>query len=905
MSQFDPYVEWLGIRDSTRPPYHYRLLAIELFESDPDVIANAADRQMAFLRTLQTGGRVQESQQLLSEVAAAKTCLLNATRKDQYDAWLREQLRGRQPAPAETGLPVVGDAAKAAASAPAEDAFAFVADADKRSAPLASQHRRKKKSPAVPLALAGGGLVFVVVVLLVIMTMGGDSDQPRPAADNVAAAEEPRRQAEIEPPQREPQPEPQRPAADPTPQPADPPATKLAWETPPTDMVRNAIDSFNQSREYRMSHEVSELLNRARTELGHRQLKAAADTLAEAKLVIQTDDDQSEVARFEALLQLLSEFWQEAETHLAAMQPGDELPFGPARAMLASIDERQFVLADGSAQQSFLREFEQLPANVAVALVAAGPLQVRDQLRIAAFWAVDRAGDLPRAQFSANAAREQGLDAGPVLQEIAFNPSLVSVVGGPRVGVGDQSGPGGFADSTHLVKEPAAERLAVPNGDELNAALAELKTSLEAQYAIAETPAGRTHLMRTLLGRLDQTLSPTARYAMLFEIQKLAIAGGDAAVFLDATGQMAARFDIDKGRFLGAGMARIGETLSDDAQRKVYLEQGLPVIDELMQADQYEAADSLLKNLANVARQVGSVSAETRKAITDKRKEVVEAKTLYERFAQAQQTLTTEPDDPAGNHMVGTYLAWQKGDWQQALPHLAKSSDPQIKTAATIELASPRTAVEQSSLADLWWAVAEGKPETDPAALAVRKHAAKWYQSALPGLAGDQAAHATARVEAARKIVEEIESGPEMHRAMIDDDMVGFDMTRSWSVGMSSGFEGRFRYALPSNGRYQALWIFDKVPRGKYQVFATWPTGRRLPEPRGSNVVYVMKDGGRQVGTETVSQAVPARKDLEIKGHAFQQLGVVEVKSGEFRMLLTDVANGYVIADAVAIVQVE
>ncbi|MEX0866905.1 MAG: hypothetical protein WD030_06065 [Pirellulales bacterium] len=902
MSQFDPYVEWLGIRDSVRPPYHYRLLAIELFESDPDVIANAADRQMAFLRTLQTGGRVQESQQLLSEVSAAKTCLLNATRKEQYDAWLREQLRGRQEAPA-AARPAVRGAA--AASAPTEEAFAFVTDDAKRSAPLASQQRRKKKSPAVPLALAGGGLVFVVAVLLVIMNMGGAPDPPRPAGDNRVAASEPRRQpAESEPPEQEPQREPQPPAANPTPQPVDPPANKVAWENAPTEMARNAIDSFNQSREYRMSHETFELLNRARTELGQRKLKEAAATLAEAKLVIQTDDDQAEVARFEALLQLLSEFWQEAETHLATMQPDDELQFAAARAKLVSIDERQFVLADGSAQQSFVREFEQLPANVAVALVAAGPLQVRDQLRIAAFWAVDRAGDLGRAQFSANDAREQGLDADPVLREIAFDPSLVSVVGGPRVAVGEP-GPGGFADSTYLAKDPPVERLAAPSGDELNAALAELKTSLEAQYAIAETPAGRTHLIRTLLGRLDQQLSPAARYAMLFEIQKLAIAGGDAAAFLDATGQMAARFDIDKGRFLAAGMARIGETLPDDAHRQVYCEQGLPVVDELMEADAYEAAESLLRNLANVARQVGSISADQRKAITDKRKQVVEAKTLYERFAQAQQKLAAEPDDPAANHVVGTYLAWRKGDWPRGLPHLAKSSNPQVKTAATIELSAPRTAVEQSSLADLWWEIAEVQPEGEPAALAVREHAARWYQSALPGLAGDEAAQASARVEAARKIADEIESGPEMYRALIDDDMVGFNMTRPWSVGQSSGFEKRIRYRLPGNGQYQALWVFENVPRGKYRILATWPTGSRLPEPRGSNVVYVLKDGRRQVGTETVSQALPPQKDAEIKGHAFQQLGVVEVKSGEFRLLLTDVANGFVIADAVAIVQVE
>ena len=41
---FDPYVEWLGIRDPQRPPNHYCLLGLAEFEENARVIANAADR---------------------------------------------------------------------------------------------------------------------------------------------------------------------------------------------------------------------------------------------------------------------------------------------------------------------------------------------------------------------------------------------------------------------------------------------------------------------------------------------------------------------------------------------------------------------------------------------------------------------------------------------------------------------------------------------------------------------------------------------------------------------------------------------------------------------------------------------------------------------------------------------
>ena len=99
----DPYHVWLGIAPKDQPPNHYRLLSLDLFEADPDVIQNAADRQMAHLRTFQAGKHGALSQKILNEVAAAKICLLSPQKKDAYD----QQLRGRlQPAPPRPpGLP--------------------------------------------------------------------------------------------------------------------------------------------------------------------------------------------------------------------------------------------------------------------------------------------------------------------------------------------------------------------------------------------------------------------------------------------------------------------------------------------------------------------------------------------------------------------------------------------------------------------------------------------------------------------------------------------------------------------------------------------------------------------------------------------------------------------------------
>jgi hypothetical protein len=89
---FDPYYEWLGIPPKDQPPHHYRLLAIELFEDNSDVIDAAANRQMAYLQQRATGKHSAHSQQLLNEVAAARLCLLKQKLKTEYDLQLRQQL---------------------------------------------------------------------------------------------------------------------------------------------------------------------------------------------------------------------------------------------------------------------------------------------------------------------------------------------------------------------------------------------------------------------------------------------------------------------------------------------------------------------------------------------------------------------------------------------------------------------------------------------------------------------------------------------------------------------------------------------------------------------------------------------------------------------------------------------
>src|SRR5262245_26005631 len=159
--QFDPYYTWLGIPPSEQPANHYRLLGIQLFESNPSVIENAADRQMKHLQSFKIGAKAALSQRLLTEVSAARVQLLDPARKTAYDA----DLRSRTAALSAPQLPQLPEAGTP-----------FTALADTTGAPPVTNRsgirRLPRRSDSASLLssiwiVLGGGAGLVMGVLLI------------------------------------------------------------------------------------------------------------------------------------------------------------------------------------------------------------------------------------------------------------------------------------------------------------------------------------------------------------------------------------------------------------------------------------------------------------------------------------------------------------------------------------------------------------------------------------------------------------------------------------------------------------------------------------------------------------------------------------------------------------------
>jgi WD40 repeat protein len=94
---FDPYHKWLGISKAQRPPTHYQLLGLSQGESDPEVIEEAAIRQISHLRGYQVGPHADDCTRLLNEVSAARQVLIHPQKRSEYDARLAQLAAKRGP----------------------------------------------------------------------------------------------------------------------------------------------------------------------------------------------------------------------------------------------------------------------------------------------------------------------------------------------------------------------------------------------------------------------------------------------------------------------------------------------------------------------------------------------------------------------------------------------------------------------------------------------------------------------------------------------------------------------------------------------------------------------------------------------------------------------------------------
>jgi parallel beta-helix repeat protein len=132
----------------------------------------------------------------------------------------------------------------------------------------------------------------------------------------------------------------------------------------------------------------------------------------------------------------------------------------------------------------------------------------------------------------------------------------------------------------------------------------------------------------------------------------------------------------------------------------------------------------------------------------------------------------------------------------------------------------------------------------------------------------------------------------------IDDSDATFSTAGAWTAYPGQGYQNTMHYAGLGSGLSVATWTAQVTP-GQYEVAVTW-----YADPnRASNAPFTVLDGNLTRGTTLVNQRL-SPGDFSESGVSWKKLGIYTVSGTTLVVKLTNLANGYVIADAIRIVPV-
>lgn len=143
-----------------------------------------------------------------------------------------------------------------------------------------------------------------------------------------------------------------------------------------------------------------------------------------------------------------------------------------------------------------------------------------------------------------------------------------------------------------------------------------------------------------------------------------------------------------------------------------------------------------------------------------------------------------------------------------------------------------------------------------------------------------------------------IDAGPTSW--LIDDGQGGFQSTiAKWAPTLNGqAYQGQVRIAAAGNGSEKATWNFYDLAPGNYSVYTTWIAFNN----RATNAPYTVFDGASVQGNYAVNQQ-QAPADAAFNGVTWKSLTTFDLTSGKLSVQLNNLANGFVVADAVRIVR--
>lgn len=746
---FDPWYTWLGIPPSEQPPNHYRLLGVRLFEDNADVIENAADRQMAHLRTFQTSKHGKFSQQLLNDMSAAKLCILNPQKKANYDAALRERLAAITAALASaaphSGVMFHGGAIPAGAPlppAPPVSQGAVATLEPHTGEPDLAELLHGSGGPSVRRvtyrsrrAKETGVLISILAVAVIGIAALGAYLWNRYSAEMLS--------------------------------PTSPgPSEKHAGKEPHETIKKSPAGKEGKPSGGHGNPKSTALINSSQwAELRSKvwvKNDAVAGEWKRSGLALTVAPAAS--ARLMLPVMIRESYDLEIDfVHQQGQQLiGLILPVADRMCVLlvdtkkgrlegiAGDDSSGVSLVSGQAYTLHCQAHWHDDAVTIEVLVNKAPLL---------HWS----GKL--SQLSAPAKYELSEPKRPALfadqGAVVFNsvryrsasgasPEFIVRKEKPRFRANTENVAAGAEQPEEMDgKEKTGDKvqplpvlarpekpkakLAVPSEADQQRAMKMVKDVYTGEIEKANTADLRRMVIQKLLTDASETeKDPIGRFVMMKYAVTVAIQQGDAALAVQAVDKVAAEYQCDAPNIKANALDAVAKATKQLPQFGVIADLAAGVAEEAAVAGDADASARMSKLALQAATKAHEKDLLHR--VRDRVKELESLQDALAKSMEAQEKLAKNPKDPVANLIVGKFQAFSANRWEEGLPKLAAGSDPTLKALAAQELSNVVDAAEQLKLADGWREVSEKEDGLGKRNL--QTHAASWYATAAPGVTG-------------------------------------------------------------------------------------------------------------------------------------------------------------------------
>ncbi|QDU27411.1 hypothetical protein ETAA8_24980 [Anatilimnocola aggregata] len=811
--QFDPYYTWLGIPPEDQPADYYRLLGLKKLESNLDVISHAADRQMAHLRTLQTGKHATHSQRLLNEISSASTCLLTPEKKAAYDRKLREEQKAKEQTVAKPTLQVAKPLPVAkpnvlpvAASVPLSpqpipvmpQPLPNLAPAPIQLAPSFRHNSPAAKSGLAKLILSAAAIAAVFLVALTIVAL--NLNQPPEVATRPASAEAAPTPPAIQQSSQSPIQKLPTPPVVPTPKVPQPDATNPAVKSnspvgspastspaitannPPPAVPANVIPASAPPEQF-----VMRLPKRARIDLQNTQALVDFRQPFTYELAVKFDAGSTgflfgnrnhlNLLKVPPTGPMIGYRW-----NLIGLPPVTCLMPPPTgsewfhlaishddKRLYAFVNGRKVDEADGEFKKGEMPVhnvplyFGSHPDHSPLFSGVLGGIRISSVARYVSDFApptkftkdadtllvLDMANPQPGVMTDLSG---QGHDGSIKLGE--WEPgkpdysTAVALLGLPlptgeavvATTPNSPSNPTPFGESPAFGPQPAIEPtqlLAVPDEALLMKARVAVFDVFGAAAKQATKPELKVKVAQDMLKLASETKDDlAAEYVLLDNARKLLIGAGDVQLALAAVAQMEQRFMDPAREIRTTTLTALADANLSPEAREQLVNVTLAAMDAATQARQFSLTEQLSLLAVRVSTKLKD--ADARKAVAQRRTEVVRLRQQVTIFEAAQETLKSSPSDAAANLVIGKFLCFLLHDFAAGRTHLIAGDLPELAEAAKLDLAADQgTPADKVAAANAWLKWVEGAKGTDKDLTSAAQVRAKArYREALPSLTG-------------------------------------------------------------------------------------------------------------------------------------------------------------------------